>query len=60
MIKILKWSENRFIPAEKIEKHCLINIINPEKSELEKLLSDVLLPHDFITDPLDVDERARI
>jgi magnesium transporter len=60
MLKILKWSENRFIPTDKIEKHCLINVISPEKSELEKLSGELFIPVDFLTDPLDIDERARI
>jgi len=60
MIKILRWSENRFIPTDKIERHCLINVISPEKSELEKLLAEMHIPSDFLTDPLDIDERARI
>jgi magnesium transporter len=60
MIKILRWSENRFIPTDKIERHCLINVINPEKNELEKLSGQMLIPADFLTDPLDIDERARI
>ncbi len=60
MIKILKWSENKLIPADKIEKHCLINVISPEKNELEKLSGEMFIPSDFLTDPLDIDERARI
>ncbi len=60
MIKILRWSENRFVPADKIERHCLINVISPEKSELVKLSGEMFIPTDFLTDPLDVDERARI
>jgi magnesium transporter len=60
MIKILRWSENRFIPSDKIERHCLINVISPEKDELEKLASEILIPADFLTDPLDIDERSRV
>jgi len=60
MIKILRWSENRFIPTDKIERHCLINVTSPEESELEKLSGEMLIPYDFLTDPLDIDERARI
>lgn len=60
MIKILKWSENRFISVEKIQKNCWINVINPEKNELEKLSIELCIPPDFLTDPLDIDERARI
>jgi len=60
MIKILRWSENKFIQTDKIERHCLINVISPEKYELEKLSAEMLIPSDFLTDPLDIDERARI
>ena len=60
MITILRWSENRFVQADKIERHCLINVISPEKDELEKLTREMLIPPDFLTDPLDIDERSRI
>ena len=60
MIKILRWSENRFIPIDKIERHCLINVISPEKNELEKFSEEMHIPSDFLTDPLDIDERARV
>jgi magnesium transporter len=60
MIKILRWSENRFVPSDKIERHCLINAISPEKDELEKLAQEILIPTDFLTDPLDIDERSRV
>ncbi len=59
MINILKWSGNRFVSTDKIERHCLINVINPEKNELKKLSDEMLIPIDFLTDPLDIDERAR-
>lgn len=59
-MKIFRWQENRFIPADKIERHCLINLISPEKNELEKLSGEMLIPFDFLTDPLDIDERSRI
>ncbi len=60
MIRILGWSENKFIPTDKVEKHSLINVISPDKTELEKLAGEMLIPSDFLTDPLDIDERARI
>ncbi len=60
MIKILKWAENRFIPTDTIERHCLINVVGPERSELETLSGKMGIPSDFLTDPLDIDERARI
>ena len=60
MIKISKWSENRFIPTDRIERHCIINVINPGKDELERISGEMAIPFDFLTDPLDIDERARI
>ncbi|MFH1490701.1 MAG: magnesium transporter CorA family protein, partial [Pseudomonadota bacterium] len=60
MMKIFKWSENKFISVDKVEKNCWINVFNPEKNELEKLSGEMGIPPDFLTDPLDVDERARI
>ncbi len=60
MIRILKWTENRFITTDKIERHCLINVVSPEKKELKKLSDEMHIPYDFLTDPLDIDERARI
>ena len=60
MIKILRWSENRFIPIDKIERHCLINVISPDKNELEKLSAEMHIPFDFLTDRLDIDARARV
>jgi len=60
MINLLRLSENRFIPTDKIERHCLINVISPEKDELDWLSTELCIPHDFLTDPLDIDERARI
>ena len=60
MIKILKWSENRFIQTDTIERHCLISAINPDKHEMETLSAEMHIPSDFLTDPLDIDERARI
>jgi magnesium transporter len=60
MIKILRWSENKFILTDKVERHCLINVISPEKDELQKLTDELHIPSDFLTDPLDIDERARV
>ncbi|WP_319525473.1 magnesium transporter CorA family protein [uncultured Desulfosarcina sp.] len=60
MIKILRWSENRFVQADQIERHCLINVVNPEKHELDQLTGEMHIPSDFLTDPMDIDERSRI
>lgn len=60
MITILRWSENRFVQTDKVERHCLINVVNPEKDELDKLRDEMMIPSDFLTDPLDIDERSRV
>lgn len=60
MMVIFKWENNRFIPAEKIQRHCLINLIRPEKSELEPISKEMCIPLDFLSDPLDIDERSRV
>jgi len=36
-----------------------INVVNPTSEEIEKLCSELGIPRDFVTYPLDVDERAR-
>jgi len=60
MIKIFKMSENKFISVDEVEENCWINVINPDSKELEKLTGELGVPSDFLTDPLDIDERARI
>ncbi len=59
MIKIFKMSENKFISDEGGE-NCWVNVINPDSNELAKLAAEWGVPSDFLTDPLDIDERARI
>lgn len=46
------------IPA--FAKDCWINVHNPEQKEVEELSRTFGIPQDFLTDPLDLDERARI
>jgi magnesium transporter len=60
MIKIFKGSENRFVSTCEIEKNCWANVFKPDKEELERLSEEFKIPPDFLTDPLDIDERARI
>ena len=42
------------------EKDCWINVHNPEQKEIEDLSRSYGIPADFLTDALDLDERARI
>lgn len=60
MIQVFKWCENKYIPIDNVEKSCWINVISPDKQELDRLTKEIFIPFDFLTDPLDMDERARI
>ncbi|SPD73922.1 Mg2 transporter protein CorA family protein [uncultured Desulfobacterium sp.] len=60
MISIFKGLENKFITSATIEKNCWVNVFNPERDELDRLAEELSIPPDFLTDPLDIDERARI
>lgn len=58
MINILKSTENGFEKLDKVESGCWINVIDPTTDEIEYLAA-LGLPQDFITYPLDIDERSR-
>ncbi len=46
--------------VEKFEKNCWVNIITPSKEELEEISAYFAIPMDFLEDPLDLEETARI
>ena len=58
MITILQTKDERLIPIEKIVEGAWINVVDPNEKDIEKLLS-LGVPRDFITYPLDIDERSR-
>ncbi|WP_417913975.1 magnesium transporter CorA family protein [Candidatus Electronema sp. JM] len=60
MIQVFKWVGNRYASVEEIEQSCWVNIVNPSRQEVEKLSAELDIPLDFLTDPLDIDERSRI
>lgn len=60
MITVYKSAEEGLCECEDFEEGEWINVVNPSPSELDKLISRWDLPSDFLTDPLDYDERARI
>jgi magnesium transporter len=60
MIKIFKTTKDGLEEIRGIEKNCWVNFSNPTNGELGELLKKVNIPLNFLTDPLDVDERARI
>ncbi len=60
MIRIYKKNNETLEQLKTIDKDCWINIVNPQKEELEKMSKSLNIPLDFFTDPLDPDERSRI
>ena len=42
------------------ESGAWVNVVNPSPAEIAELVTRFTIPSDFLTDPLDVDERARI
>ena len=59
MINILKSNETGLGILEHVNDGCWINAVNPSPDEINQL-TELGLPDDFITYPLDLDERARI
>jgi magnesium transporter len=60
MIDIIKHDESGLQKIDAIESGCWINLVAPESPELEAAKQAVQAPVEFFTDPLDVDERARV
>lgn len=58
MITTLKNSEIGITQLNEITSGCWINVIDPSPQEIAKLL-EAGIPQDYLTYPLDVDERAR-
>lgn len=59
MIEIFKNTINGLESLQKVVEGCWINICAPTADEIEQLAT-LDIPQDFITYPLDVDERPRI
>ncbi len=60
MIYIYKRTAEGLQKVEKIEKGCWINVVNPTNEDLGNLHVELNIPMQFLTDPIDIDERARI
>ncbi len=60
MITIYKSGTDGLQRIDTYESGAWINVINPTQQEIEQLVSWFNIPPDFLTDPLDIDERARI
>ena len=60
MITIYKTTAEGLGQIAEYESGCWIHVVNPTHEEVERLVSWFNIPSDFLTDPLDVDERARV
>jgi len=60
VITVYKSAEGGLCECKDFEEGEWLHVVNPSPSELEALISRWDVPADFLTDPLDYDERARI
>jgi len=58
MFKIFKSTENGIEQFTEVVNSCWINVVDPDPDEIFRL-KDLGIPSDFVTYPLDVDERPR-
>ena len=59
MITIYKTGEQGLEVMDEIAKGCWINVVDPTPEELMKL-RELDVPYEFVTYPLDLDERPRV
>jgi magnesium transporter len=59
MITIYKWENGGLRETVEFCDSCWINLAEPTTAELERVLSFSQVPRDFLTDPLDREERPR-
>ena len=60
MISIYRKSEDGLEEVSSIQKDCWIHILQPNYVELSEVSKALDIPEEFLTDPLDQDERARV
>jgi magnesium transporter len=60
MYNIFRANQEGLIITDEIQKDCWVRVSNPTSAECEFLSKRLGIPSQFLTDPLDVDERARI
>ena len=59
MISIYRWENGGLKEEQDFAPSCWINLVEPTTTELERVLTFSKVPRDFLTDPLDADERPR-
>lgn len=60
MLTIYKTTADGLIQTSAFEEGCWVNLTDPTKDELERITTKLNVPLDFLTDPLDIEERARV
>ena len=56
---IYRWENGGLKETLDFSESCWINLVEPTTTELERVLTFSKVPRDFLTDPLDADERPR-
>jgi len=59
MMTVYKWANGGLRETSDFCESCWINLSDPTTAELERVLSFSKVPRDFLTDPLDREERPR-
>ncbi len=60
MVSFYEKQDGKLLGIESLKANCWVNIAPPFNSvELDKLSEKLQVPLDFLTDPLDIDERTR-
>jgi magnesium transporter len=58
MISYIRSNENGLVVLNELNPGCWINVVDPTPEEINQL-QELGIPHDYITYPLDLDERPR-
>lgn len=59
MMTIYRWENGGLRETPEFASSCWINLVEPSTTELEAVLTHSRVPRDFLTDPLDTQERPR-
>ena len=60
MMTVYQWENGGLKETADVSSSCWINLAEPTTAELERVLAHAKVPRDFLTDPLDKDERPRL
>ncbi len=60
MISILKKNNDKLTRISGFENDSWVNIVHPSADEINSIIEKFDIPRDFLTDPLDIDEVARL